>query len=192
VGIPECLSNVSSFFVTGLSVGLVIACEPRSLPLPLRKLFTHLNCQFYRYDGETISAEKISDFRGPLPDVEDDLNFATLFDQYLRLASPPPSSSPRDASSELTRTTLTTYVLLNPTGLVILGACCGFTSAPTPRQGQHVIYHMLDFGPSIDTYNEQLSTYTIWWSHASSVTVPIDADVHQTSSRRYATGRGSS
>src|SRR6201999_635905 len=63
-------------------------------------------CVTGAYDGESISAEKISDLRSPSPDVEDDLNFDTLFDQYLRSPSPPPCSTPGDASSELTRTTL--------------------------------------------------------------------------------------
>ncbi|OQV10984.1 hypothetical protein CLAIMM_14897 [Cladophialophora immunda] len=57
------------------------------------------------YDDETRSAEKIPDFGHSLPEV-DDLNFDTLFDQYLRSPSPPVPSSPKDATSELSKITL--------------------------------------------------------------------------------------
>jgi hypothetical protein len=56
---------------------------------------------------ETKSAKDISDFRGPSEDADDDSNLYTLFDQYLRSPSPPPSLSPKDATSELSGITPT-------------------------------------------------------------------------------------
>jgi hypothetical protein len=55
-----------------------------------------------------MGVNNISDFRGPSGYVDDDSNFNTLFDQYLRSPSPspPPSSSPTDATSELSGITL--------------------------------------------------------------------------------------
>lgn len=63
------------------------------------------------YGGETIGVNNISDLGGPSLVVDGDANFDALFDQYLRSPSPSPlpspCSPPKDAISDLSRTTLT-------------------------------------------------------------------------------------
>ena len=59
------------------------------------------------YGVKTISAKDISNFRRPSEDADSDSNLDTLFDQYLRSLSPPPSLSPKDATSDLSGITPT-------------------------------------------------------------------------------------
>lgn len=53
------------------------------------------------YSGETVRDKTISDLSAPSVDADGDSDFDTLFDQYLRSFLPAPSSSGRDATSDL-------------------------------------------------------------------------------------------